>query len=68
MNFYMNVVVPNKKINFNKEKAKRLILSKEVLNVIEEKTNFPREFPKPISLAELTKYYSIRWSAETPLN
>ena len=68
MNFYMNVVVPNKKLNFNKEKSKRLILNKDVINVIEEKTNFPRKFPQPISLEELTKYYSIKWNSEIPLN
>ena len=61
MNFFLNFVEPNKKLIIDKEKSKRLVLDKEIINVFEEKYNFPKELPKPISLAELTKYYSTIW-------
>ena len=61
MNFFLNYVLPNKKLVIDKEKSERLVLDKETINVIEEKSDFPREFPHPISLEDLGKYYSILW-------
>ena len=61
MNFYLNYVVANKKLIIDKEKSDRLVFDKEVINVFEEQNNFPREMPKPINLADLTKYYNVLW-------
>ena len=61
MNFFLNYVEPNKKLIIDKEKSKRLVLDKEIVKVFEEKSNFPREMPKPISLSELTEYYNTVW-------
>ena len=61
MNFFLNYVVPNKKLIIEKEKSKNKVYDKELTNVLEEQVNFPKEFPKPISLSELTKYYGIIW-------
>ena len=61
MNFFLNYVVPNKKLIIEKEKSKNLVYDKELTNAFEEQVNFPRELPKPISLSELTKYYGIIW-------
>ena len=61
MNFFLNYVVSKKKLIIDKEKSNRLVLDKEVIDVLEEQYNFPREMPKPISLSEVTQYYSILW-------
>ena len=61
MNFFLNYVEPNKKLIIDKDKSKRLVLDKEIIKVFEEKCNFPKEMPKPISLAELTNYYNTIW-------
>lgn len=61
MNFYLKYVVSKKKLIIDKEKSNRLVLDKELIDVLEEQYNFPREMPKPISLSELTQYYNILW-------
>ncbi len=38
-----------------------MVFDKEVINAFEEQNNFPREMPKPINLADLTKYYNVLW-------
>ena len=64
MEYYYNIVLPAEK-KFQKENSKQnddiFKLEKEVIKVIEENNNFPREMPKPIKLNDLTKYYSIKW-------
>ena len=68
MNFFLNYVVPNKKLIIDKEKSERLVLDKEMINVFEEQHNLPRELPQPISLAELTSYYNIKWKGSSSQN
>ncbi len=68
MNFFLNYVVPNKKLIIDKEKSERLVLDKEMINVFEEQHNLPRELPQPISLAELTSYYNIKWKGSNSQN
>ena len=68
MNFYLDYVVTNKKLIIDKEKSDRLAFDKEIINVFEEQTNFPREMPKPINLADLTKYYNIFWKRSCSQN
>ena len=64
MDYYYNIVLPaEKKLKAEKEKQNDDIikLEKEVIKVIEEYNNFPKEMPKPIKLKDLTKYYGIKW-------
>ena len=68
MNFFLNYVVTNKKLIIDKEKSNRLVLDKEIINVLEEQANFPREMSKPISLADLTKYYNVLWKRSCSSN
>ena len=63
MEYYLNIVLPAEKSRIETEKQKEEIFSleKEVIKVIEENNNFPKELPKPIQLKDLTKYYGIKW-------
>ena len=61
MNFFLEYVVTKRKLIIDKEKSNKLLFDKEIIDVLEEKNNFPRELPKPIKLSELTQYYSIVW-------
>lgn len=63
MEYYLNIVLPAEKSRIETEKQNEEIFSleKEVIKVIEENNNFPKEFPKPIQLKDLTKYYGIKW-------
>ena len=63
MEYYLNIVLPAEKSRIETEKQTEEIFSleKEVIKVIEENNNFPKELPKPIQLKDLTKYYGIKW-------
>ena len=62
MEFYFKYVLPQEKLIIEKNKQNdTIILDKEILNIIEEKKNFPKELPKKINLSELMKYYAIKW-------
>ncbi len=63
MEYYLNIVLPAEKSRIETEKQNEEIFSleKEVIKVIEENNNFPKELPKPIQLKDLTKYYGIKW-------
>ena len=63
MEYYLNIVLPAEKSRIETEKQNKEIFSleKEVIKVIEENNNFPKELPKPIQLKDLTKYYGIKW-------
>ena len=63
MEYYLNVVLPAEKSRIETETQNEEIFSleKEVIKVIEENNNFPKELPKPIQLKDLTKYYGIKW-------
>ena len=62
MDFYLKYVLPKEKLDLEDSKQNdTLVLEKETINVIEEKTNLPRSMPKPINLSLLTKYYGIKW-------
>ena len=61
MNFYLNYVVPKKNLNINKEKSDLIIINNEYINAFDEKQNFPKEMPKPISLEKIINYYNKIW-------
>ena len=63
MEYYLNIVLPAEKSRIETENQNEEIFSleKEVIKVIEENNNFPKELPKPIQLKDLTKYYGIKW-------
>ena len=69
MEYYYKHCVNNEKIVLEKNLEKNIIpLDKELLNVFQEKSNFPKIMPKPINLNELTKYYSIIWRKKNKEN
>ena len=67
MNFFEKFVLPNKKLNINKEKKSRLILNKNIVEAIEEKKNFPKKIPNPINLKDVIDYYDQIWKTNTTL-
>ena len=62
MDYYLKHVYPKEKKKLENEKQSDAFkLKKDVIKVIEESNNFPKEMPKPIKLKDLIEYYGIKW-------
>ena len=64
MDFYFKYVAPKEKLVIDNKNDDVLVLDKNLIKVFQEKKDFPKEMPKPISLCELTNYYNIVWKGK----
>ena len=62
MEYYIKHCLNDEEVVIKKNLEKNIIsLDKDIVNVFQEKNDFPKIMSKPINLNDLTKYQSIIW-------
>ena len=62
MDYYLKHIYPKEKKKLENEKQSDVLkFKKDIIKVIEDNNNFPKEMPRPIKLKDLLEYYGIKW-------